>query len=122
LQIVRGDLLELELGEPLDAVFSTATFHWIKDHERLFGRLRAALRPGGRLVAQCGGEGNITKLRGRAAEVIARDAYRERFADFEALWYYAGATDTRERLLRADFRSAECWLAPAPKDPEHPRE
>ena len=122
LQIVRGDLLELELGEPLDAVFSTATFHWIKDHERLFGRLRAALRPGGRLVAQCGGEGNITKLRGRAAEVTARDAYRERFADFEPPWNYAGATDTRERLLRADFRSAECWLAPAPKEPEHPRE
>src|SRR5271165_5870613 len=50
------DLLELELDAPVDVVFSTATFHWIADHGRLFSRLRAALRTGGRLVAQCGGE------------------------------------------------------------------
>ena len=63
-----GDLLELELEQPVDAVLSTATFHWIADHERLFARLRAALRPGGQLVAQCGGEGNIDMLRGVANE------------------------------------------------------
>jgi len=122
LEVVQGDLLELELEEPLDAVFSTATFHWVKHHELLFSRLHAALQPGGRLVAQCGGEGNITKLRGTAADVIARDAYRERFADFEPPWNYAGAEQTRERLRGAGFRAAECWLAPAPKQPEHPRE
>ena len=43
--------------EPVDAILSTATFHWIADHERLFARLHAALRPGGRFVAQCGGAG-----------------------------------------------------------------
>jgi len=117
-----GDLLELELDEPVDAVFSTATFHWIADHDRLFRRLHAALRPGGRLVAQCGGEGNITQLRGRAAEVVARDPYAERFADFQPPWHYAGPGETRERLLAAGFATAECWLQPAPKRPEHPRE
>jgi trans-aconitate 2-methyltransferase len=121
-EIVRGDLLELDVGARLDAVFSTATFHWVKDHDRLFARLRAALRDGGRLVAQCGGEGNITTLRGKALEVVGREAYREHFADFEAPWNYAGAAQTRERLLCAGFSAAECWLAPAPKQPEHPRE
>src|SRR5439155_23661341 len=53
------DLLELELEQRADALLSTATFHWIADHDRLFARLHSALRPGGRLVAQCGGEGNI---------------------------------------------------------------
>ena len=48
------DLLELDLDEPVDAVLSTATFHWIADHDLLFKRLRSALRPAGRLVAQCG--------------------------------------------------------------------
>ena len=48
-------------------VFSTAIFHWILDHDALFARLRAALRPGGRLVAQCGGEGNVAEH----AEAIA---------------------------------------------------
>ena len=50
--ICVADLSELELDEPVDLVFSTATFHWIPDH-RLFERLRAALasrRPAGRAV------------------------------------------------------------------------
>jgi trans-aconitate 2-methyltransferase len=120
--IRRQDLLELELDEPVDAVLSTATFHWIADHERLFARLHGALRPGGRLVAQCGGEGNITELRGRANAILARAPYAEHFTDWRAPWNYAASEPTRERLLGAGFASAECWLAPAPQEPEHPRE
>jgi trans-aconitate 2-methyltransferase len=116
-----GDLLELELDEPVDAVLSTATFHWIKDHERLFARLYAALEPGGRLLAQCGGEGNIDILRGKAREVIAREPYAEHFRDWQPPWNYAGAAITRERLLSAGFTSCECWLQPAPREPEDPR-
>jgi trans-aconitate 2-methyltransferase len=115
------DLCELELEEPVDAILSTATFHWIADHDRLFRRLRAALRPGGRLVAQCGGEGNIDVLRGKAARVLARDPYAEHFADWRAPWNYAGPLQTRERLLAAGFVSADCWLTLAPRQPEEPR-
>jgi trans-aconitate 2-methyltransferase len=100
-----ADLLELELGEPVDAILSTATFHWIADHDRLFARLRAALRPGGRLAAQCGGEGNIDVLRGRAGEVWAREPYARHFSDWRAPWNYAAPADTRERRRRASRRS-----------------
>jgi trans-aconitate 2-methyltransferase len=116
------DLLELELDEPIDAVISTATFHWITDHDRLFARLRAALRPGGQLVAQCGGEGNITILRGHVAALLNREPYAEHFRDWRPPWNYAPALPTRERLLSAGFASAECWLTPAPRKPDHPRE
>jgi trans-aconitate 2-methyltransferase len=121
------DLLELDLpglglDEPLDAVLSTATFHWIADHERLFERLRSALRPGGRLVAQCGGEGNIDVLRGVAMEVLSHEPYAEHFRDWRAPWNYAAPAITQERLLRAGFTAAECWLQPAPQQPEFPRE
>jgi trans-aconitate 2-methyltransferase len=118
----RIDLLELELERPVDAILSTATFHWIADHERLFARLRAALRPGARLLAQCGGEGNIDVLRSRAGAVMARAPYAEHFGDFRPPWNYAGAEQTRERLLAAGFSSADCWLQPAPKQPDQPRE
>jgi len=118
----KVDLLELTLDEPVDAILSTATFHWIGDHERLFARLRAALRSGGRLVAQCGGEGNIDVLRGHANDVLAREPYAERFDGFRPPWNYAGPEVTRERLLAAGFTSVECWLQPAPKQPEEPRE
>jgi len=117
-----ADLLALELEQPVDAILSTATFHWIADHERLFARLRAALRPGGRLVAQCGGEGNIDVLRANAGRVWAREPYARHFAGWRAPWNYAAAPDTRERLLAAGFASAECWLTPAPRQPEQPRE
>jgi trans-aconitate 2-methyltransferase len=123
----RLDLLELDLRalgrqEPLDAVLSTATFHWIADHERLLARLHAVLRPGGRLVAQCGGRGNIDVLRGHAKAVLAREPYAAAFADFRSPWNYAGPEETTQRLLDAGFAAAECWLQPAPKQPEEPRE
>src|SRR3954469_18084316 len=58
-----ADLVRLDLGgETVDGVFSTATFHWIADHDALFVSLRRALHPGGRLVAQCGGAGNIASV------------------------------------------------------------
>jgi trans-aconitate 2-methyltransferase len=116
------DLLDFELEAPVDAVFSTATFHWIADHDRLFGRLHAALGPAGRLVAQCGGEGNIDVLRGKANAVLARPPYAEHFIGWQPPWNYAEPGETRRRLLAAGFSSAECWLTPAPKTPEHPRE
>ena len=116
------DLLELDLDELLDAILSTATFHWIADHDRLFKRLRSALRPGGRLVAQCGGEGNITILRGKILPLLSQAPYAEHFRDWTPPWNYAGADATQQRLIAAGFTSARCWLAPAPQEPDHPRE
>ncbi len=121
-QVRQGDLLELEVERPLDAILSTATFHWIADHERLFARLHGALRPGGRLVAQCGGEGNISGLRGRARGLLAREPYAEYFAGWRTPWNYAAPEQTRERLHAAGFSEAECWLQPAPREPGEPRE
>lgn len=122
--IRRADLLALgeALDGPVDAILSTATFHWIADHAALFRELHGALRSGGRLVAQCGGEGNIARLRGRAGAVMDREPYAERFRAFAPPWNYAAAAGTRERLLAAGFASAKCWLADAPVEPEHPRE
>jgi len=121
-ELVLADLLELDVGEQFDAVLSTATFHWIADHDALFARLRAALRPGGRLIAQCGGEGNINVLRGRAQRVVEREPYVEHFRAWRPPWNYAGAEQTRERLLRAGFAEACCWLEDAPKRPDQSRE
>ena len=103
--ILQQDLLELHLDEPVDVVFSGAVFHWITDHERLFERLHAALRPGGRLVAQCGGHGNIAK-------VVAA------VPDRETPWLYATPEDTERRLRAAGFREARAWLQPKPTVPD----
>jgi trans-aconitate 2-methyltransferase len=106
-----SDLLELEVPEPVDVIFSTATFHWIGDHERLFERLRAALRPGGRLVAQCGGEGNIAAIRTAIAEATG---------DSWMPWNFAGPAQTEARLRAAGFSEARAWLYDRPVTPDDP--
>ncbi len=108
------DLTLLEVAEPVDLVFSTATFHWIKDHDNLFRRLAEALKPGGRLVAQCGGEGNISRATEAAREVMDEDRYRECFEGFSDDKHYAGVAATESRLEAAGFVDAEVWTHEEP--------
>jgi trans-aconitate 2-methyltransferase len=121
-EVICGDLLELALEAELDAAISTATFHWIADHDLLFERIRAALRPGGAFVAQCGGRGNIDDVRRLAARITAAPAFAAYFAQWPGPWHYAGAEETRERLERAGFAVGRCWLEPSPVTPPRPRE
>jgi trans-aconitate 2-methyltransferase len=115
-----SDLTELTPPEPVDLVFSTATFHWILDHDRLFARLRAALRPGGRLVAQCGGEGNVAAHTEAIAEVAARPEFASHLEEMTGIWNFASPQETEERLRRAGFADARCWLQPKPVRPPRP--
>lgn len=116
-----ADLTELEIDEQVDLVFSTATFHWVLDHDRLFAQLRAALRPGGgRLVAQCGGEGNIAEHVEAVATVSAEPDFAPHLADAGKLWNYAGPEETEARLRAAGFAEARCWLEPRPVRPPDP--
>jgi trans-aconitate 2-methyltransferase len=119
--VFQGDLQELLLDAPVDAVFSNAVFHWVPDHELLFRRLHDALRPGGQMSAQCGGEGNVEGLHGVAGEVGREAPFREHFAGWAGPWNFAGADITRDRLTRAGFAEAEAWLEPWPVEPDEPR-
>ncbi len=114
------DLTELSLPEQVDAVFSNATFHWIPDHPKLFSSLASALKPGGRLVAQCGGFGNIDSFRVLADEVAASGDFAPHFVGWKGPWNYAGAQVTAERLTAAGFIDVETWLEPKPTTLEHP--
>jgi trans-aconitate 2-methyltransferase len=95
------DLLALELDQKVDVVFSCAVFHWITDHDRLFERLHRVLRPGGRLVAQCGGDRNIAGV----LEIVGERPGR---------WLYADGDETEARLRAAGFSDARAWLEPKP--------
>ena len=118
--VLQAELTELELEAPVDAVFSNAVFHWVADHDRLFGRLRAALRPGGRLVAQCGGEGNVARFHQAAREAAAGPPFAEHLGGWEGPWNFAGPTETAARLARAGFEAVETWLEPYPVTPDDP--
>jgi trans-aconitate 2-methyltransferase len=103
----------LPISEPVDAVLSTATFHWVLDHDALFANLAAVLRPGGRLVAQCGGFGNVATLLRVAKEI---------HPGFRRLHNFQTAEATRERLERSGFDDIETWLSAAPTPFDSPEQ
>jgi trans-aconitate 2-methyltransferase len=119
-EVRRADLLELELDEPVDAVLSTATFHWIADHERLFANLHAALKPGGRLVAQCGGHGNVAEIKQAGFDVASGPRYAAYFDGWKTDWTFATPADTERRLRAAGFSDVWCWLTRVDVDPGDP--
>ena len=113
-RFLRADLQHLDLKPEYDIIFSTASFHWVKDHDRLFAGLYRALRPGGWLHAQCGGAGNIDRLLGRVDALQQQEPYRRYFVGFESPWEYATAEVAAERLRRAAFVEVETNLEEAP--------
>jgi trans-aconitate 2-methyltransferase len=116
---IVSDLVGLELDEPVDAVFSNAVFHWIPDHDALFGALHAALKPGGQLVAQCGGEGNIAAFKAAMEDVGSREPYAEHVHGWTP-WNYAAPEATQERLVRAGYAEARCWRTDEHVQPDDP--
>jgi trans-aconitate 2-methyltransferase len=109
-RVERQDLLDLEVEERVDLIFSTAAFHWIKDHDRLFERLARAIKPNGRLVAQCGGEGNISRATQAVGETVRQERFRGYFEGWEDDKYYADPQTTARRLEAAGFEEVETWL------------
>ena len=118
----RVTFVECDLGRPLpvdgpvDAVLSTATFHWVPDHDALFANLAVVLRPGGRLVAQCGGAGNLASVHAAAVELLDDD--------WDGPWNFATPEETAARLAAAGFVDIETWLhdEPTPIEAGEPME
>lgn len=103
---VVADLLEpIPVPAPVDAILSTATFHWIADHELLFRNLADVLRPGGRLEAQCGGAGNIASIVSILDDLGVHAEWGKVFASPE---------ETTDRLWAAGFDDVRCWLHEEP--------
>lgn len=118
--VLEANLTELVLDERVDAAFSNAVFHLIADHDALFARLHAALRPGARLVAQCGGEGNVQRFHQAARAVASAEPYAPYLAGWRGPWNFAGAEATAARLERAGFVEVRTWLEPYPVIPPDP--
>ena len=109
-----GDAIEFvvaDLGVPLpidghvDAILSTATFHWVPDHDALFANLAGVIRTGGWLVAQCGGAGNIASI--KRALAATGDGWL-------GPAHYETVLATTRRLDAAGFVDIECWLTYEP--------
>jgi trans-aconitate 2-methyltransferase len=122
-ELLVQDLDSLYLGgRRVDAVLSTATFHWIADHARLFANLRGVLRGGGQLVAQCGGRGNTPELLAATSSAGEREPFVAHLGGWAGPWNYAGPEETTARLQAAGFTDIRTWLVSRPAPYEDLRE
>jgi trans-aconitate methyltransferase len=111
---VQARLAKDELPAGLDVVFSTATFHWVLDHDALFATIARALVPGGKLHAQCGGAGNLERAHALVESVRSRPTYQSYFSGMRDPWLFAGVVDSERRLHAAGFVELDVSLELAP--------
>jgi trans-aconitate 2-methyltransferase len=111
---VASDLQNLPFERTFDGIFSTAAFHWVPDHLRLFRSLFRALRPGGWLRAQCGGGPNLARLRQRMDSLMSSPTFAAFFAGFHGPWVFNDAKTAADLLRQAGFVEVETSLESAP--------
>ncbi|MBI3262122.1 MAG: methyltransferase domain-containing protein [Acidobacteria bacterium] len=112
--LIRADVASLPFQQIAHVIFSTATFHWVLNHLALFRSLFVALRPGGRLVAQCGGGPNIERVLAHATSITSREPFASVFRHWQRPWEFADDTTTKSRLHQVGFVDVETSLVPAP--------
>jgi len=105
--VAQADLREpLHLGRTVDAAVSVATLHWLPDHAAVFRNVAAVLRPGGQLIAEGGGYGNIVKFRTALRDVSG--------ADGAEIWNFADVRETKQHLQESGFTDIAVRLVPDP--------
>ncbi len=102
-----GEALPFD-GE-FDAVFSNAALHWMSDHDAVLRGVYRALKPGGRFVAECGGQGNIAAIRVALLAVLTRLGIpAERIENN----HFFSSAEYRARLESHGFLVEEITLTP----------
>jgi trans-aconitate methyltransferase len=89
-----GDAATFEVTPVADAVFSNAVLHWVKDASAAIARIHAALAPGGRFVAELGGQGNTRTL---------LESLREVAGPVELPWFFPSVGEYSSLLERRGF-------------------
>jgi trans-aconitate methyltransferase len=103
----RCDLSNFKLSEPVDGIFSNAAFHWVPNHDSMFRCLFRALKQGGWLIAQFGGEGNLAKLKSRTRQLCNVEPFARYMKEFSDGAHYETEEATRRRMEASGFVGIE---------------
>ncbi|MFZ0961817.1 MAG: methyltransferase domain-containing protein [Terriglobia bacterium] len=103
------DINELDYAEQFDVVFSNATLHWIKDHQRLLQNVRQALRKGGRLRFNFGGQGNCSHFFSVVREALRAKEFAPHFAGFAWPWYMPSVEEYSALVEASGWEQGRVW-------------
>ncbi len=106
------DATKLPYHEEFDAIFSNATFHWIENQRGLLSGLYKSLKPGGRLVAEFGGKGNVKSI----TEAISEAAKILNLSDkiLTNFWFFPSISTYTTMLESIGFEVEQAWLFDRP--------
>lgn len=117
LSFVQMDATDIRIAEGFDIAFSNAALHWIGDHPAILRGVRGCLKPGGRLLFQMGGRGNVAELFRVVGELTGSSSWRRYFDGFTPPYYFYGPEEYEAWLGQCGFRPGHVELFP--KDMQH---
>jgi trans-aconitate 2-methyltransferase len=117
--VIQSDITNVFLPEKVNVVFSNAVLHWIFDHRRLFSHFWELLtntlltkkNSDGLLLAQCGGHGNLSKVRSILNQMIKLNDFESHFHDWAEPWYFEKPEDTERLLREIGFENIRVFLS-----------
>ncbi len=107
-----ADARNFQVDKPLDAVFSNAVLHWVKEADSAIASIHKSLKPGGRFVAEFGGKGNVLAI--ATALYSALESIGIPQAQVENPWYYPSIGEYASLLEHQGFDVIYAILFPRP--------
>jgi trans-aconitate 2-methyltransferase len=111
-QVIRSSMDQVELPSKVDVVFSNSALHWLLDHRKAFAHFWDLLKPGGELLIQCGGQGNLENALSIAHRIAKDDErFKRYFTVWKQPWHFAKPDDTEKLLKEIGFEQVRAYLS-----------
>jgi trans-aconitate methyltransferase len=117
LRFAQADAAALPFTAEFSVVFSNATLHWVPDQRAAVHGIARALRPGGRLIAQMGGHGNVSEVIAAFEHISGSARWRSVVKPGELPYRFHVPASYESWLLESGMEVQECRLVP--KDMVH---
>lgn len=105
----RLDINNLDFVEEFDLIFSNATLHWIKDHQRLLHNVHRALRARGRIRFNLAGDGNCSHFFSVVREAMTKKEFCVYFAEFDWPWYMPTLNEYETLAESSGLHDVQVW-------------
>jgi len=105
-----GDASHIDFKEEFDLAVSFACLHWIKDQLSVLQGVKQSLKPGGRILFQCGGRGNAYEVLNIATDLIKGDKWSKYFQGFTFPYYFYGPEEYAPWISQAGLRALRVEL------------